>query len=164
MSTTEKAINIKPETREMADKIAATFKIDSKGVPTVEPGSYIALIQQHVPLLPEGKAEETLTQIQDFNTLFLTAGNLAFGEKAIPVFKKNKELEKIQMDYPTTGKDDFSFGITKKQEFKVGDNPPTTKFCSTSVAINLHAGKTRGQMNHVKNHLAALGLKAFGDN
>lgn len=163
MATTETTVkhNIKPEIRATADLLKAEIALDKKsGIATVDAGTYIKL-------LPPGLTKDIVEAVQAYNTQIVAAGALALGEMAIPVMKKDANLDRATLTIPMTGKDyiGVSFDRSRQVPSRDADNNPNgtkTKFGSTTTEIAMYGTKSRGQLMQVKNLLGELAVAAFG--
>ncbi len=150
--------DIKPEVRELADKIKAQFAIDKKtGIGTPVEKLYEAV-------LPENVTEEQVVRIRNHDTNFVAATNLAFGEESIPVLKKNKEIDSTNIHVDMLGKSHVAVEFNRKQSFpnmkeKGGD--PIVKYGTVSIEVHHAAGHNAGELKKVKNFLKEEAEKAL---
>ena len=152
---------VKPEVRDMAKRVTEIFEIDKKTGATVPTaGAYVQLAPAHL-------TKQIFEDVQAYNNLFLAAGALALGEAAIPVMKKNADLDKVTLTIPMIGKDYMGFAFDRERQVpsRDADNNPNgtkTKYGSMSVEIVSYGTKTRGQLSQVKAELGELAMAAFG--
>lgn len=101
---------IKQDILDLSASLTKVMTIDSKtGSVTVEPETY-------VKLLPEGLSKEQVIQVQDYNSRLAAAAAHAVGMLAIPVMKKNKDLDRASMSMGTVGKDTLSVNFDRSRQ------------------------------------------------
>ncbi len=152
---------IKPEIQKLADALTKEMTFDKKtGIISVDAGTY-------VKLMPADLTKDMAEKVQAYNNQLVAAGALAVGTMAIPVMKKDENLDKVTMVVPMIGKDyaGFAFDRSRQVPSRDADNNPNgtkTKFGSTSVEMVAYGTKTRGQLSNVKTLLGELAAEAFG--
>lgn len=161
--TTKNESTIKPEIKELADKIKAegALTIDKKtGEATVSADTY-------VKLLPAELTEEIVKKVQTYNTQMLTAAAHVLGHTSLPVMKKNTELDRTFLKMPMTGKDTINVTFDRSRTYAGGvtdgkANDPITKYGVVNASIDFYGSKANGDMLKVKNDLADAAMAAFG--
>ena len=152
---------IKPEVLEMSELISASLTMDKKtGKCSVPDNLYVSL-------LPEGITEDVVRTLQKHNGTVVAAAAHAVGEAAIPVMKKDKELDNVTLEMKTVDKDAIGVSFDRSRQVPSRDennkpNGTRTKFGSTSVEVISYNAKNRGQLKAVKELLAEQAHKAFG--
>lgn len=151
---------IKQEVINIAAAIEKDITIDAKtGVATASPDLYARL-------LPEGLTPAIIKDLNDHNALFAAAATLALGDKAIPVMKKHKDLDRISLSIASVGKDGFGVNFDRSRQVPDrgadGAHGTKTKYGSASVEYVMYGTKSRGELLKVKAKLADDALAAFG--
>jgi hypothetical protein len=152
---------LKPETRELADKIKKHIKIDPKtGIADPE-----LLKTVFVDALPEGLTKEHAEALDAFIPKFAVASYLAFGESAVPVFEKHKKLEAAAtITIPTVGKSELKGVFERHSMVRAPGQEPTQKFGTGSMKLDFYGmAVTRGEFKKVKDHLTDLAASVLSD-
>lgn len=161
MSDKTKAVpDVKPEVLELAGKVKEGLTIDNKtGIITAIPDLYTRL-------LPETVTKETIEALQAHNTRMVSATTLAVGEIAMPVLKKNKELEEASLKLSMVGKDAMNVTLARSRQVpsrnEDGTTGTQTKYGSVSVSIDEYSTGPRGDFKKVKQFLSEQAMTAFG--
>jgi hypothetical protein len=141
----------------LAKQLKVAIKIDPKtGTATIEEGAFV----KH---LPEGLTEDHVKKLGQYTTDVVAAGALAFGELAIDVMKKHKDLPRCELEVPITGKDTIGFTFDRSYETNAAPGSPekVTKYGRVRAEVNHYAAGNVGEFKKVKNHLAELAMKAM---
>lgn len=147
---------LKQSTKDLASHIQDALSIDAKtGVVTLADGTYV----KH---LPEGVSESSVRKLQDYNSEFIAAAALAVGEAGVPVLKKNKDLEKLDLEATTVGKDSIGVVFARSREDRVpGTDKTVTQYGAVRATMTNYSTKPVGQFKAVKDHLNDLAEKAL---
>lgn len=156
--------DIKPIDQEivnMAAAITAELKVDPKtGVGT------LSRADVYEALLPEGLTAQIVADVRAHDGKMAAAGLLALGEATVPLMKKHKDLTSTTLTIPATGKDSFSFSMSRERQVPDkgvdGTYGTKTKYGSGTAEFNMYGTKTNGQLKTVKQTLAAAALASFG--
>lgn len=151
---------ITPEVQTLSDKLAKAIKIEVKdgaAKTTVEADQYLAN-------LPEGLTEAQIKLKQNYDGQFFAAASKAFGEAAIPVLKKHKDIDQISAAFPLYGKDAFSVSMDRSKTYPnpAGGEPSTTYGVLSAKLETQAARANRGLIKHIREELSESALKAFG--
>lgn len=149
---------VKQEIVNMAELIKSRTTLDAAtGVATVAKDLY-----EH--LLPEDLPRETVERVQAVNAEIAAAATLAIGELAIPAMKKNKDLSRVTLNIPATGRDSFEVTFDRSRQVRSapGSDEMVTKFGTTNVGFVTYGTRNRGQLAAVKAQLAEQATKALG--
>ena len=88
---------------------------------------------------------------------------LATGLAAVDAFKANKGLDKVTLRVPFEGKNAVEIGVQRERVSGVpGSDKTVTTHCAVTPKIDLYATRPRGELAHIKDHLATLATKAYG--
>jgi hypothetical protein len=155
-------IAVKQEVLDMSEKLRQHAKIDPK---TGEITGLTAAT--YVSLLPADVTEEQAKSLQVHHATMVAAAAHAVGHLAIPVMKKQKDIDKVSMVIPMIGKDFLAVDFDRSRQVPArdADNNPSgtkTKFGSVSVNYEVYGTGTRGQLKAVKQELSELATAAFG--
>lgn len=141
-------ITLKPETETLTKLIQDGLKIDKSGAVTVEENLY-------AKTLPEGVTIEQVAKIDEHNTLFAAAALNALGNAALPVMKKNANIEQVAAFIPTAGKSGFDAKFVRDTESR---NPKTNEITKghggASIKFDFYGTGSRGELKKVKSMLA----------
>jgi hypothetical protein len=154
------ARGIDQEVVNLAAAITADMQVDKEtGIATVGTDLYERL-------LPEGLSIEVVKNLKAHDTKVLTATALALGEAAVPVMKKNRDLQQATLVMPTAGKDSFGATFIREKQVTVPGKegqPATTSqvFGQVRVEATNYATGSRGELAKVKNVLRDLAWDTF---
>lgn len=150
-------MSLKEPTMKMFDVVAKTLQIDeSTGVGTVSKETY-------EQTLPEGITIDTVKTLQEHNGYFIAAASKALGEAAIPVLKKNAELEKVTLSIPVGHKDQINIDFQRSRQVPDRESNGTkTKHGVLMASYDMYGSKSVGDLKKVKTELAEAALKALG--
>ena len=151
-------IELKSDTKEMHAKLTAAGKITIKdGVATPVDKAYLTAVAS------ETLTEEIIKEVGAKNSAFAAAQLQQFQEAALPVFKKDANLESVELVVPTVGRDYFSFTIERKKQFPgVNGAEPTTTFGHASVKHVIHDAKNIGDLRKVRTSMAEAYKASLG--
>jgi hypothetical protein len=170
-----KEIKLKPETRELADKLHKVMKIDAKtGAGTVPETWYVETLDK---ALPEKIVEKfpgivaalprIMEHLQDHNALVTAGASLAFGEASEKVLKKHSELTKTEIEIPTIRKDGFELQYERTRQVPTRNADGTT---GTRAAYGLlragyhtYSADSVGELKKVKRYLSESAARVLGE-
>jgi hypothetical protein len=150
--------DLKPEVVELAGKIGKEITLSNDGVATVPDDLYVRN-------MPEGVTEESVRAHQKYDTQFVAASALAFGEAANKVAKKHKDLAESSLTVKTVGRDNIEVNWQREN---TRPNPQVkgetiTTFGRTTVAINQFADRgSSGDLSKVRKIIANRAKESFG--
>lgn len=148
--------NIKEDVLALSAKIEAGIAVDKKTGAGIENGNL------YNDNLPEGLTTDTVKQVHDYNTTFVAAGTLAFGNLAATAMKSNKSLEEANISIKMGVKDKLEINMLRSKEYTnplVENSDPVTKYGVVKANYQIQAGANKGQLKAVRNHLAELSME-----
>lgn len=151
----------------MSTKISAeitALKEQITGKLSIVDGKFVIDPNTYVETLPEDISVEMIKKVHDHNSNFFPAVTMAAGELAIASMKKDKKLDSMSLEVPMINKDHFDVTIERSRSFPnpQGGDAITNWGNVKASLVTQSARGSRGVMNHVRDHLAAEALKAFG--
>jgi hypothetical protein len=174
MTTEVKEIKLKPETRELADRVHKALKIDGKtGVGALTENWYIESLSTALPetitTKYPGITEDLpviMESLQDHNTKTAAGVGLAFGEASEKILHKHKDLLKTELDVPTIRKDGFNFEYKRTQQVPSRNPDGTTgtraAFGLLKVGYTTYAAEAVAELKKVKSHLTESAARVLG--
>jgi hypothetical protein len=162
VNTVEKAADllakINPEVAALSERIVAGVKADGK----IEGGDHVASAALYASLLPEGLTIEQAEGFAKFHSVLYPAMGKAAGELGVPAFVADKELQKINLQLPTIGKDVIRANFERERTFPDQQTKGTiTKMGQVQIDHQIYGTKNRGEVTKVKSYLSALALEAL---
>jgi len=151
---------ISQEVMDLADRVSQSLTMEkTTGIAAVPDDTY-------VKLMPVDLNEDVAKRLQTYNMEFAAASLYALGEAAIPVFTKQKELEKVSLVVPMIGKDKLELEMERSRQvpFREEDGTNTTRssFGTTSVKMDIYGVGKRGDLKKIKELLSEQATAAFG--
>lgn len=119
----------------------------------------------YVTTLPEDISVEMVRKVHEHNSNFFPAVTLAVGDVSTPILKKDKKLDSLHLEVPMLDKDHFDVTMQRSRTFpnpQGGEAVKTWGYVSASLTTQ-SARASRGVMTHVRDHLTAEAMKAFGN-
>lgn len=161
-------MSIKDDTK-ISQEVLDMSAVIEKGL-TISKGEVSVADNLYISTLPDGLTEEQVKAVQSHNSVFFPAASLALGNVGIPVLKKDQKVERLTAGFNMIGKDEFSVSLDR---MKTSHNPQSTtekplpdvvNYGVLSASYTTHGARaTVGQMGHVRAHLKAAALKAYGE-
>lgn len=146
---------IKSHIRTLADTLAAEIEISKEGVATVKEGAFERTLEGTGLTLEQ--AEKASAHIGNL----AAATVLAFGEKAVDVVAKNKDLDRISIVLPTTGKDSIKADYFRSKDYPNPKEGGTkTVHGVVTVQAETYGAGNRGQVKAARAVINELALAA----
>jgi UPF0288 family protein (methanogenesis marker protein 3) len=151
------AKEVKTEIVDLAKKLEDTIKIDSKKGNTEVTGDPFK------ENLPDGLSMDTVAAVKDYNTTFVAASSMAFGNLAIEAMTKNKSLEQANVSFGMGGRDSVEHTFIRQKDVRnVKTGETMQKFGSMTTTMEIHAGNQKaGQLGAVRAQLSELATERF---
>lgn len=161
----DKAKSDTPEISQGTKNLAEVFRHDIKDKFSAEKKTHTAEKKLFERVLPEDVTPEMMRSVFDALGEIYPAAQLALGEEAVKVMKKNSEVNQLVYSIPLTGRDridvTFDRSRTVPQRQEDGTMAPGKMFGYSRVELNTFGTRNRGQITAVKEHLSALANKAL---
>ena len=150
---------ISAEVKNLSALIENVIQIDAKtGIATVPTDTYERL-------LPEGLTKETIVQLNAHNAQIAAAATLAVGNTAIPVMTKHKDLDRVEFEMPTFGKDKFAVTFDRSRQVPDRSDGNTggvrQQFGASRTSFEMYGTESRGELKKVKQELMSSAADAF---
>jgi hypothetical protein len=143
---------IKKEVLDKSARIQEGLVMDKDGVLKASDGLYASLLSGRVTV-------EQIEFLQEDNTEILAAAAHAVGVVGTKAMQKDENLQKVTLELPTVGKDNFNFTFSRStmvRDGAVGDKDAgmKPKYGTMRVGVDTYASGSHGQMSAVKTFLS----------
>lgn len=158
---TKTAPVIKQPILDLAVELKKVIEVTKAGVGTIGEEAYIKN-------LPEDITVEQIKTINKYNTEFTAAAGLAFGEVAVGVLKKNKDLDRANLTIPTVDRDTINMTFDRSKTYNdrsdgAAAGATVEKFGVLRVGFDQYAARgSVGELGKVRKSLAEQARKSFG--
>ena len=150
-----KVSKIKPEVLELAAKIEASTTVDKKT--GLSPDNLTAYNEN----IPEHLSVETVTDVHNYDDLFITAGTYVADKLWIDAMKGNKSLQEGTTKFAMAGKNTLEVNVQRSKSFAnplVKDSEPVVKYGVNTVKYDVQGVANRGQMKVIRNEMAEYAM------
>lgn len=162
-----KAADLKTGIKQEIHNMAAVIIADAKVGEVAEGGTAVVTTGKDLyeRLLPEGLTLDIVQTVHDHHLQLAAAGTLAAGEIGLAAMKKDKKLNRVDLEIPATGKDSFGFQFDRSRQ--VPDRSPGNtggtreKFGMGTTSFNMYGVQPKGQVDKVKKYLSQSAAEAF---
>lgn len=161
---TEDKKEVSADVLAVSSKVASLlgeFKVDGANASiTVESDPYLEHMKEG------GITKDTLKKVSDLNTTYIAGVAHAVSDKAIPLFKDNKDVTDINVTSKLNGRDSFDINVKREVTRNVapGSSEKTTDYGVMSCKVTTFAGRHKsGQLGLIRDELKAKAMAALAD-
>ena len=150
--------------KEVSDSVKKMSEIISgKMSYNPETNSYIGDKDVFKDCIPEALTEKVIKEVNDFQTDFVSASALAFGEAAIKTLKEDKKLDRVLGEFSMSGRNKAEFALDRQRSYenRLGNGETINKFGVLSTTYHVKTGRNVGDLAAIKTHLNEMAAKAL---
>ncbi len=148
---------VSEEVKKLADVIATKMSYNP------EANMYSADKDAFKECIPESLTEQLIREVNDYQTNYVAAAGLAFGEAAIRTLKSDSKLDRVNGEFSMHGRNKAEFVLDRSRTYdnRLGDGEKVQKFGVLSTTYHVKTGRNVGDLAAIKAHLNEMAAKAL---